>query len=473
MVSTLQTNSAQKNPNADAADAGLEALWAARRRFRDYATVGRQLLFQRIVIYSSALLLVIIYYDAPTIGFLAVALGFSEALDNFIYARILKRRVWTNFDVRNTRIALYISTVISACVVSYFCVEIAEQQVMGSGHFLPLFLLVSASIFAAMNNHQLLRVLTLRLTIYVATILYIPVRDVWIMKPELGSEAWLNLFAVIFVVAFVLELSRNFLFNYANYLKRRKELEDKNEVTQAALEAKTRFLATVNHELRTPLTSIIGSLDIIQSGAVGEPPEKMGRLLEMASRNGSRLKELVDDLLFIQSANDEMVKISPERIDLGIIANDCIDRFQSYADKLEIQVDSEIETGLCFVMGDGKRLGQVITNLLSNAAKFSNQGGKVTVSLKHVDGVARLSVIDQGLGIPDGLEDKVFAEFVQLDSQPERQFEGSGLGLNISKRIIDAHQGALYYVSELGVGSTFIVDLECAKGAESTISAAL
>lgn len=436
--------------------------WGLRRRLRDYANVGRHLFWQRFVIYSTAVLLSGAYYNPYVAGFFFVVMGLSEAFDTYVFHWIVKRRKLNRKEIRKALIAIHVGAVISGITISLFCISIAWQQGVGNDHFLPLFMLVSASIFSAMNSHHFMSLIVWRLSLYGLTILFIPLRDVWIVRPPLSSELWLNLFTIVFVLGFIMELGRNFLAGYSRHLATREKLEDEHKRTKAALDAKTRFLATVSHELRTPLTSIKGAFDMMNSGAFGELPQKVANLFKIASRNTDKLKDLVDDLLFLQSSDIGKIKFDFKRVDLGEIIEEATERFEPYAEKFNVSLQTQYSVGEYWINADKKRMDQVLMNLISNAAKFSENSGKVFISVEAEEGLIRLSVRDEGIGIPAGSEEQVFAEFSQLDSRDERKFEGSGLGLSISKRIVEAHHGQIYYTSELGVGTTFTVELKMA-----------
>ncbi|WP_353344369.1 HAMP domain-containing sensor histidine kinase [Aquicoccus sp. SU-CL01552] len=438
---------------------GNGTLWADRRRLRDYAKVGRMLLLQRIVIYSSAIFLAGAYYNwwiaLITYAFTLAA----EIYDGATFRRILVTRQWTEKAVRRSMRDIYIGTAISATVISAFAISFAILQGPETGHFMPLFMLFSAAVFAAINNHHFLPVLALRLTIYVAAILYIPIRDLWIVRPPLSSELWLHFFTVLFVLGFIVECSRSFLVGYSNYLRNLHNLEREHERTKAAYKTKTQFLSTVSHELRTPLTSIKGSLEIISSGILGEPPEKMAKPLDIATRNARRLADLVNDLLLLQKAEAGKIDYFFENADVGDLVQEVVERFRPFADRRNISITTDPEASGHFARFDKVRLDQVITNLLSNATKFSYDDGEVRVMLSHHEGNVRISVSDDGIGISDASRPKIFQEFSQVDSTNARQFEGTGLGLNISKRIVEAHGGAIDFTSKPGVGSTFFIDL--------------
>ncbi|KIN63571.1 Two-component sensor [Sulfitobacter noctilucicola] len=435
-------------------------LWAVKRRLRDYAYAGRQLLVQRLAIYLCAIFLSGAYYNPYIAAIFLVAVGMFESFDSYVFHRILKQKTWRPENIKNAMIAIHIGALLSTVTISSFCISVARQQSMGDGHFFPQFMLVSAAIFGAMNSHQFLSVLAIRLSIFVLAILYTPIHDLWIVRPPLSSEMWLNLFTMVFVLGFIMELGRNFLAGYSRDLRSREKLEQEHRLTKAALEAKTRFLATMNHELRTPLTSIKGSFDLLNSGGFGSPPQKMERLLEVASRNTNKLKELVDDLLFLQTSDIGKVKFQFKDVDLKEIVEEATERFRPQAVKSGITLQVAYKPGEYRVCADQKRIDQVLMNLLSNAAKFSKKNGTITVALETDEDRVRLLVRDDGIGIQEDSEELVFAEFTQLDSSDGREYDGTGLGLSISKKIVEAHHGEIGYTSELGVGTEFYVELQ-------------
>jgi signal transduction histidine kinase len=438
-------------------------LRSKRRRIRDYAIVGLKLFVQRIVIYTAAILLAGAYYDWVTAAFFYVLVLIGEAYDFFVFRNILGRRTWMQADISRSMVKIYVGTIFSSTAISLFAISFASQQSPETGHFMPMFMLVSASIFATMNNHHFLPVLATRLTIYVSAILFVPIYDLWITSATLQSEVWLHFFTVIFVLGFLLELAREFISSYNHRLKVRLDLEREHQKTKAAYIAKTEFLATVSHELRTPLTSIKGGLEMINSGALGELPEKMSRPLEIAVKNTQKLASLVDDLLLLQSAESGKLSFKFESVDIDELVAQTIERFMPFAESAKVAIRVESKQDGSLVKCDANRIEQVITNLLSNAAKFSNEQGDITISIKKMGDSVRVSVADNGIGIPDGSDAKIFEEFGQLDSSDTRKFQGTGLGLNISKRIVEAHGGQIGYTSILGEGSTFFFDLQGAR----------
>ena len=234
-----------------------------------------------------------------------------------------------------------------------------------------------------------------------------------------------------------------------------RDISERKEVDRM----KSEFVSTVSHELRTPLTSIRGSLGLIKGGAVGEFPEKAAAMLNLAHKNTERLINLVNDILDMEKIELGRIEFQFNRVDMNELAERAIDANQGFA--MEYGVDFEI-TGTApetQVWGDKDRLAQVMANLLSNAAKFSPNGTKVWISITRCDGTVRVSVTDQGPGIQEEFRGKIFDKFTQADQSDTRKEGGTGLGLNVSRAIIDKHGGTLDYDSEAGAGATFYFDL--------------
>ncbi|MDO6456054.1 ATP-binding protein [Celeribacter halophilus] len=430
-----------------------------QRRLLDYAETGQRLFVQRFLIYGIAILLAGAYYSWPLAAVFICLVVLCETYDFFVARRIRVQNVWTAKAIRSALFKLFLGTITSAVTISVFSISFAMQQSPESGHFMPMFMLVSASIFATMHNHQFLSLLATRLLIYVAAIIYIPVHDLVITSAPLGSEIWLHFFTVVFVLGFLVELARNFVSSYSDALKNLMDLEAKHEQVKMAYQAKTEFVGTVSHELRTPLTSIKGALDLMNSGVLGDVPEKMQSPIKIAQRNAIRLSAMVEDLLLLQRIDAGRLDFTFERVELNTFLQDVVDRFLPFADYKGVTVSKTVAEEDFFVDCDEKRIEQVISNLLSNAAKFSEAGGKISVGLERFGNYARISVADEGIGIPKDTGDRIFEAFNQLDTSASRKFEGTGLGLNISRKIVEAHDGLLSYGSELGKGTTFFVDL--------------
>ena len=221
---------------------------------------------------------------------------------------------------------------------------------------------------------------------------------------------------------------------------------------------KNEFISTVSHELRTPLTSIAGSLALLTGGTAGELSEKAARLIAIAHDNSQRLVRLVNDILDIEKIESGHLRLNFEPLDLRDIAQRSMDSVRGYADKLGVRL-LLADGPPAPVRGDPDRLIQVITNLLSNACKFSPAGAGITVAVNREGRLTRLSVRDRGPGIPEEFRTRVFSKFAQVEGPDTRAKGGTGLGLAIAREISDLHGGQLWFESKPGEGATFHLDL--------------
>jgi len=236
------------------------------------------------------------------------------------------------------------------------------------------------------------------------------------------------------------------------------DVTERTEIEQM----KDEFVSAVSHELRTPLTSITGSLGLLLGGAAGALPDKAMRLVKIAHSNSERLTKLVNELLDIDRLEVGRVELKREYVDLAQLSARVIEDCRPYAQRFDVNLELQAAPGAVCVQGDPDRLHQVVTNLLSNAVKHSPQGGTVTVAVTRGRINARLSVIDNGSGIPEAFRSRIFRRFAQLDPPGDRAKEGTGLGLAISRAIIDRHGGSIGFKSEEGKGSTFFFELPAA-----------
>ncbi len=221
---------------------------------------------------------------------------------------------------------------------------------------------------------------------------------------------------------------------------------------------KDEFVSVVSHELRTPLTSLRGALDLLVAGLLGDGAgADAHRLVAMAHANALRLARLVDDILDLERSSRGAIPLSRDHVEVADLVRSAIGTVQGAADGSGVTL--VVACGDEVVWGDEHRLVQVLTNLLGNAIRFSSSGSTVRVGCRSDVWAVRLSVADEGVGIPDELQDRVFERFWQVDGSDSRARSGTGLGLAIAKNIVEAHDGWITVDSTVGVGTTFTVAL--------------
>lgn len=227
---------------------------------------------------------------------------------------------------------------------------------------------------------------------------------------------------------------------------------------------KTEFVSTVSHELRTPLTSIAGSLGLIAGGAVGEVPARIDRLVQIAQSNCARLIRLINDILDIEKIEAGRMVFDIRPIPLGRLLNQAAEANKAYAAEHGAMIHVASVPAGATAMVDEDRMMQVLTNLISNASKFSPRGGVVEMSATPAGNRWRISVTDHGPGIDEDFQQRIFAKFAQADSSDTRQKGGTGLGLSIVREIVVRLGGDVSFETRKGQGTTFHVDLPAATG---------
>jgi len=228
---------------------------------------------------------------------------------------------------------------------------------------------------------------------------------------------------------------------------------------QRATRVKDEFLATLSHELRTPLSAILGWTQILLKGQ-SVRPEDQRRAIEVIDRNARAQVQLIDDLLDLSRIMAGKVRLDLQQVSMPEIVQRAIDSSMPAAEAKDIRVRSLLDPSRTMVSADAGRLQQVVWNLLTNAIKFTPKGGQVQVLLQRVNSHIELSVSDNGIGIPESFLPQVFDRFSQRDSSSTRSHGGLGLGLAISKQLVELHGGTIRAASPgEGQGSTFFVEL--------------
>jgi len=220
---------------------------------------------------------------------------------------------------------------------------------------------------------------------------------------------------------------------------------------------KSEFVSTVSHELRTPLTAIRGALGLMAGGALGALPDPAKDLVDTAYRNSERLTVLINDLLDMEKIAAGQMHFDLQPQPLMPLVEQAIQANQAYAGQFQVRLQLAERLDMAQVNVDAQRFQQMLSNFLSNAVKFSPAGGEVTVRVGQADDQVRVTVTDQGPGIPDDFRDRIFQKFSQADASDTRAKGGTGLGLAITKELTEHMGGSVGFESTPGQGATFFV----------------
>jgi signal transduction histidine kinase len=245
----------------------------------------------------------------------------------------------------------------------------------------------------------------------------------------------------------------------------RRALSEQNKRLRELDRLKDEFLSLVSHELRTPLTSIRGYLDLVLEGEAGEVNPEQRRFLEAVERNSGRLLRLVGDLLFVAQADAGRLSLERDRVDLAELAAHCVEGAAPAATEKSVSLALLAEP-VPSLLGDRGRLAQVLDNLVSNALKFTPEGGTVQVRTSADGEHVVLEVEDTGIGIPPDDQSRLFERFYRTSVAEDQAIPGTGLGLAIVKAIVEGHSGQISISSREGVGTTFRVELPLVARAE-------
>jgi PAS domain S-box-containing protein len=217
--------------------------------------------------------------------------------------------------------------------------------------------------------------------------------------------------------------------------------------------SKSDFVSMVSHELRTPITSIVGYTEMLQDGAAGPVNSDQTRLLDRVRRNGERLVNLIEDLLTLSSIEAGTFRLEKSSIDVGIVVNRAREALAPMLAGRNLDVRFQVPHRPITVLGDPWQLERVVINLVGNAVKFTEDGGRVHCALSTGDGVAQLEISDTGIGIPEDEQGALFTRFFRSSTAQERAIQGTGLGLSIVQSIVHSHGGEVAIRSRHLVGT--------------------
>jgi signal transduction histidine kinase len=236
---------------------------------------------------------------------------------------------------------------------------------------------------------------------------------------------------------------------------------------------KSEFVSTVTHELRTPLTSIMGSLGLLRTGTFGPLSGNAQRMIKLAHDNGARLVKMIDDILDIDKIEGGRLEFEHGTENLRSLLEHAARQNAAVAAQQGATIRVDAIEGDPVIETDRDRFLQVMDHLISNAAKFSPKGGTVTIAAKAKGEAVRISVADQGPGIPAAFRAHIFEKFAQADSSDKREKGGTGLGLSIAKALLERLGGKIGFETETGAGATFYFDLPWRRSAPGGGSASL
>ena len=264
------------------------------------------------------------------------------------------------------------------------------------------------------------------------------------------------------------EISAPLLERAIRYAIGRKRAEEERE---ELLRLKEEFIDNISHELRTPLFSIQGFVRLILQGKVSDP-EIQWEFLTRVAEQANRLVALVDDLLDVSRMEKGRLQLQQEEVQVQDIAERVVSQLANIANERSIALAARMDSSLPCIEVDARRVEQVLVNLVGNALKFTSPDGRVVVRAGVEGGELLVRVSDTGIGIPPEAMPYLFSRFYQVDGSATRRAVGAGLGLYISKQLVEAHGGRIWVESELGRGSTFSFTLPLRSSGDSALPTA-
>jgi GAF domain-containing protein len=237
------------------------------------------------------------------------------------------------------------------------------------------------------------------------------------------------------------------------------EIEDKSRQLEAASRHKSEFLANMSHELRTPLNAVIGFSEVLLQRMFGALNEKQDEYLKDIYASGQHLLSLINDILDLSKIEAGRMELAPAPFHLPSALENAVTLVRERAARHGIALHLDLDPRLDQLVGDERKVKQVLLNLLSNAVKFTPEGGRISLKAGRRDGAVEISVTDTGIGIAPEDQAAIFEEFRQVGSDETRKQEGTGLGLTLAKKFVELHGGRIWVESKLGTGSTFTFTL--------------
>ncbi|TQD25100.1 PAS domain S-box protein [Methanolobus vulcani] len=228
---------------------------------------------------------------------------------------------------------------------------------------------------------------------------------------------------------------------------------------------KSEFLANMSHELRTPLTSVIGFSDILREGVAGELTEKQFGYVDNINKGGKHLLEIINDILNLSKTEAGKMELECRDFHVSKVIDETLESMYPIADKKNIELKLINNVNDLNIHADKVKFQQILYNLVSNAIKFTPENGEVLVIVERTDNGIQVFVTDSGIGIAAEMQEEIFSPFTQVDASHTRRYGGTGLGLALVKKFVEMHNGNVWFVSEVGKGSTFTFTIPTAPSA--------
>ncbi len=238
--------------------------------------------------------------------------------------------------------------------------------------------------------------------------------------------------------------------------ERTEELQKANIALEKANRLKSEFLATMSHELRTPLNAIIGFAEVLRDEVAGQLSSEQKEYLCDIHSSGQHLLNMINNILDLSKIEAGKLELSIGKFHIKEAIREVLDTVSESSNKKNIRIYTHIHKDIPSITADKGKLKQIMFNVLSNAIKFTPENGKVTIHANYIDQYIHITVSDTGIGIKPEDKDKIFEAFRQIDASYSRQYEGAGLGLALTKRLVELHGGKIWVESDYGKGSTFI-----------------
>ncbi len=241
-----------------------------------------------------------------------------------------------------------------------------------------------------------------------------------------------------------------------------KTIKEQNKKILEADKAKNEFIANISHELRTPLNAIIGFSDVLKSELFGKLNEKQTEYVSDINASGVHLLGMINEILDLAKIESKVIKVNKTSFNLSTSISEVINIIKPLSEKKNITIIKTLDNDLS-ITADYQKIQQILFNLLSNAIKFTPENGKIEIVTERTNKKAIIKVKDNGLGIAKKYQGKIFGKFVQLHSTYTKNESSTGLGLTITKELVELHGGSIILESKVNQGSTFIVELPIEK----------